>query len=66
MPVHFDGRDLKVTKPKEVIELIFTEDSITSPWWTKETSKLMCKLCPKKDTENCNQMTCLNSNPWCG
>lgn len=52
-------------KPK-TIELIFTENGVEVEWWTPEVAKVICGLCPKKDTERCDKIGCLNANPYCG
>jgi hypothetical protein len=53
-------------KKGKVIELTISGDTISTDWWTKDIGELFCSLCNKKDTKECNKMTCEVANPWCG
>ena len=51
----------------EAIELIVDEDRVSfEGMWSKDLKDLWCSMCPKKDTSECNTMTCAAANPWCG
>ncbi len=39
---------------------------LTADWWTPEIRELFCSLCPKKETAECDKVTCHVANPWCG
>jgi len=50
---------------KSDIELIIHPDgTVESPWWTIETSKLLCAVCGMQGSAGC--ITCTSSQQWCG
>ena len=55
-----------LSKRGKTIVLEIKDNKVSTDWWTPETREIFCSICDKKDTKDCDKISCQVHNPYCG